>query len=119
MATGLQSSGDGINYRPQTKFAKIMFLHLSVSHSVNRWGGCLAPGPGGRLGVWPVSSPRPGGAGPGGCLSQHALRETPPPPADGYCCGRYASYWNAFLLLGLFVIVKCTFLQPANEVAGR
>ena len=25
--------------------------------------------------------------------------QTPPadPPADGYCCGRYASYWNAFL----------------------
>ena len=22
-----------------------------------------------------------------------------PPPADGYCCGRYASYWNAFLLI--------------------
>ena len=20
------------------------------------------------------------------------------PPADGYCCGEYASYWNAFLL---------------------
>ena len=20
-----------------------------------------------------------------------------PPPADDYCCGRYASYWNAFL----------------------
>ena len=20
------------------------------------------------------------------------------PPSDGYCCGRYASYWNAFLL---------------------
>ena len=20
-----------------------------------------------------------------------------PPPGDGYCCGRYASYWNAFL----------------------
>ena len=20
------------------------------------------------------------------------------PPADGYCCGQYASYWNAFLL---------------------
>ena len=26
-------------YRPQTKFAKVMFLHLSVSHSVHR--GCL------------------------------------------------------------------------------
>ena len=21
----------------------------------------------------------------------------PPPSRDGYCCGRYASYWNAFL----------------------
>ena len=29
--------------------------------------------------------------------SQHALRQTPP-PADGYCCRWYASYWNAFLL---------------------
>ena len=23
----------------------------------------------------------------------------PPPPRDGHCCGRYASYWNAFLLV--------------------
>ena len=28
-------------YRPQTKFAKVMFLHLSVSHSVHSWGGVL------------------------------------------------------------------------------
>ena len=28
-------------YRPQTKFAKVMFLHLSVSHSVHGEGGCL------------------------------------------------------------------------------
>ena len=21
------------------------------------------------------------------------------PPADGYCCGQYASYWNAFLYI--------------------
>ena len=26
----------GDNYRPQTKFAKVMFLHLSANHSVNR-----------------------------------------------------------------------------------
>ena len=26
-------------------------------------------------------------------------RQTHTPPADGYCSGRYASYWNAFLLL--------------------
>ena len=32
-------------YRPQTKFAKVMFLHVSVSHSVHRGGGipaCIA-----------------------------------------------------------------------------
>ena len=34
----------------------------------------------------------------GGGVSQHTLNQTPP-PADGYCWGRYASYWNAFLLL--------------------
>ena len=27
-------------YRPQTKFAKVMFLHLSVSHSVHEGGVC-------------------------------------------------------------------------------
>ena len=35
------------------------------------------------------------GSAPGGCLV-----ETPP---DGHCCGRYASYWNAFLF--------CVFLK--------
>ena len=35
-------------YRPQTKFAKVMFLHLSVSHSVHG-GGCPGPGPGGCI----------------------------------------------------------------------
>ena len=55
-------------------------IFTPVCHSVHRGeGGCLVPGgsvPGGDL-------------LPGGCLV-----ETPP---DGYCCGRYASYWNAFL----------------------
>ena len=32
----------------------------------------------------------------------------PPPPADGYCCGRYASYWNAFLFIFVFVLCKPT-----------
>ena len=46
-----------------------------------------------------VSSPTPGGSpGPHQGGSQHALRQNPPPPTVGYCCGRYASYWNAFLL---------------------
>ena len=95
-------------YRPQTKFAKVMFLHMSVILSM---GGCLGPYPGGGWGSgWGglqahtrgVSRPRPKGSpdpGLGGCVSQHALRQTPPPPADGYCGGRYASYWNAFLFI--------------------
>ena len=30
------------------------------------------------------------------CWDTHTpLGRHPPPPADGYCCGRYASYWNA------------------------
>ena len=64
--------------------------------------GCPGPGPGGpgpggaRPGMGWGPGPGPG-PGPGElCVSQHALRQTP--PAHGYCCGRYASYWNGFLL---------------------
>ena len=57
--------------------------------------------------LWGVSAPRgsapvggvcsrgvsaPGGSAPGGSA-------LPPPGRDGYCCGRYASYWNAFLFI--------------------
>ena len=44
-------------YRPQTKFAKVMFLHLSVSHSVHKGGGCL---PQCMLGYTPRSRHPPG-----------------------------------------------------------
>ena len=86
------------SYRPQTKFVKVMFLHLSVSHSVHG-GVCLVPV--GCLvpeGVCSGGVPAPGEGrsapggvpGPGGSAWWR-------PPRDGYCCGRYASYWNAFL----------------------
>ena len=29
-------------------------------------------------------------------------RDRHPPAADGYCCGRYASYWNAFFFISLY-----------------
>ena len=75
-----------VYYRPQRKFAKVMFLHMSVSHSVHR-GGCLGPGPGGRLGglpgdggvqaqalgVWACPGPDPGGVYP----SMHWGRHPP------------------------------------------
>ena len=30
----------------------------------------------------------------------------PPPPPDGHCNGRYASYWNAFLLINMTFHLK-------------
>ena len=69
--------------------------------------GVSAPGgvgsPGSHLGgglqahTWGVSRPTPGGG-----LSQHALRQTLP-PADGHCCGWYASHWNAILFGYIFM----------------
>ena len=125
-------------YRPQTNFAKVIFLHLSVSHSVHG-GRCLVlgeflvlergvPGLGGAWSQGGLQAHNQGGSwggsGPGlhprgelrgiwsrpttkGELRGIWSRPTPkgevegnwpgPPPPDGYCCGRYASYWNAFL----------------------
>ena len=94
------SSGSWLNqyfyfYRPQTKFVKVMFLHLSFSHSVHRercGGGdwypsipCRSPGPhpGGRLrGLGGVSRPTPGRGvsrpTPRGCLPSCMLGCIPP-----------------------------------------
>ena len=41
-----------------------------------------------------------GGVCSRGACSEGVCVETPLTKADSYCCGRYASYWNAFLLIG-------------------
>ena len=83
-------------YHPQTKFAKVMFFQVSVCSL----GGCLLQG------MFAPGVPAPGGECllPGGSSPwyiDHSLIVTRvvtrPPPHDGYCCGRYASYWNAYL----------------------
>ena len=141
-------------YRPQTKFAKVMFLHLSVGHSVHGghawhdrghawWGPCMAGG----HAWWGVCMA--GGVHDGGCVAggmhgggvhgrgmhdggacmagghawqgacmvgasmvggmhdrRHVWQAGPachacPPDTMRYgrsMRGRYASYWNAFLL---------------------
>ena len=74
------------HYRPQTKFAKIMFLHVSVSHSVHRggvhgWGrACMA---GGGQCVWPA-----GGMHGGGCMVGGAVHGTGVCVAQGGVHGR-------------------------------
>ena len=93
---------------------KVMFLHLSVILSTGRLSrirpGGVCPGGGGLSkhrsrgeGWCPGPGPGEGSvhtqtqAQGGGGVSQYALRQTTPPPADGYCYGQHASYWNAFL----------------------
>ena len=74
--------------------AKVMFLHLSVSHSVHR--GCL-PG----ACVYPSMhwADTPQADTPLGrhSLGRHLPGQTPLP--GGHCSRWYASYWNAFLLI--------------------
>ena len=62
-------------------------------------GGCLGPGPG-PGGRWEVSRPRPGGvqAQAWGCVSQHALRQTPHTQTataadDTYPAGMHSCYY--------------------------
>ena len=90
---------------------------------------------GGSWGVWPggvsrptpkgVSRPTSGGlqahtqgglqAHTHGGLQAHtwgrgipACTEADTLPADGYCCGRYASYWNTFLFYNIFLLCRST-----------
>ena len=65
--------------------------------------------PRGKLRVWAggVQAHTQGGAALGGvpapggwvCLCACSRGSPHPPPPDGYCCGQYASYWNAFLFI--------------------
>ena len=92
-------------YRPQTKFAKVMFLHLFVSHSVHGGSTCSGTPPGRcnlRAGSTPLFRYTPPG-------QVHPLPRagTPlgryPSPREQCMLGdtgnkrRYASHWNAFL----------------------
>ena len=83
----------GITFLPPANevWGKVIFVILFTG------GGGLVPGGGG---VWS----RGDVPGPGGCMLLGG--RVPGPgvvpgrdPPNGYCCGRYASYWNAFLCI--------------------
>ena len=84
-------------YRPQRSCGKVLFLHLSVILVTG--GVCLSA-------CWDTHTP----------LGRHPKAGTPYwadiPPADGYCSGRYASYWNAFLLY------NCNFPFPVTNLTA-
>ena len=77
-------------FLPSATKLRRLFLQVSVCTQ----GGCLVPGgcAWSRGGAWSRGVPGPGGVGIPACTE-------PPPGRDGYCCGRYASYWNAFLFM--------------------
>ena len=86
-------------YRPQTKFAKLIFF-TRVCLSTG-WRGICSPGgawSGGGLLPWGVPAPAGEGFAPGWGVWR--------PPHDGYCCGQYTSYWNAFLYT-LLLLKEC------------
>ena len=80
-------------YRPQTKFAKVMFLHLSVSHSVHSWGG-----------VGGVCTSACWDAHPFGTRGRHAPGSSARWEIRATSL-RYASYWNAYLLFRSFTLI--------------
>ena len=78
-----------------TKLRRLCFYRCVSVHR----GGCLVRGVCLVLG----GSAPGGGSALAGAWSRGvgipACTEADPPRRDGYCCGRYASYWNAFLFL--------------------
>ena len=77
---------------------KVMFSQACVKNSVHRRGVSArhppqADTPLARHPPWWADTPRQADT----LLpwADTSLGQTPPPPADTYCSGRYASYWNA------------------------
>ena len=120
-------------YRPQQSCEGYVFTGVCLST-----GGCLVlvgvcswgvPGPGesaprgvpGPRRSAPGRVPGPGGGLlPGGCLVPGgvgipACTEVDPPGRGGYCCGRYATYWNAFLFRNIFILYTFTHFECAQK----
>ena len=84
------SGMNAIYYRPQRSCGKVMFLHLSVILFTRGVSNRHLPG---QTPPW-ADTGLPLLADTGLPL----LADTPP-QGDDHCSGRYASYWNAFLLI--------------------
>ena len=79
-------------YPPQCSCGKVMFLHLSVGHSVQSEVSSRHHPPGQTP---PLSRPP---------CPVHAGIHHPP---GGHCSGRYACYWNAFLYFATNNLSEC------------
>ena len=84
-------AGDNF-YHPQRSCEGYVFTPLC--HSVHRGGVCLSA-------CWDTTTP-PEAHPPGKHTPPGAPLGRTPPPGDDCRCGRYASYWSAFLLRNNF-----------------
>ena len=81
----------------------LILSHLSETIDVPAWFTPLPDQAPSRPGTPQDQAPPPRDQAPPRSTPPPPLGADPPlgtgtPPADGYCCGRYAFYWNAFLL---------------------
>ena len=81
-AVGTHPAGMLSFYRPQRSCVKVMFLHLSVSHSIHRGWSPWADTP---LGQTPP------------CTVHAGIRST---------SGRYASHWNAYFIHSFTILAQ-------------
>ena len=96
-------------YRPQTKFAKVIFLHLSVSHFVHRGGG--VPG---QVPPWIRYTPLGPGTPPGTRYKPPRTRYTPrpgtsphPPPPEQCMLGDTGNKRAVRILLFVKMLTWC------------
>ena len=118
---------EGFHYRPQTKFAKVMFLHLSVSHSVHRrgstWAGTPWAGtpPPDRYTPWCRYTPWAGTA-PG---QVHPWADTP--PWAGTPPGRYtprqipltSACWDMVNKQAVHILLECILVAITLSQHGK
>ena len=125
-------------YRPQGSCGKVMFLHLSVSHSIH--GGVssasvyagihtsLGRHPPEQTPPWAETPPGltpPGQTPPGrhplpsACWDTHPLLPSACWDRHDHYCGRYGSYWNAFLFGQKSALNWKNLKRKLSEVSGK
>ena len=113
-------------YRPQRSCEGYVFF-TCVCHSVHRGGGvCLSASWDTTAQETPPEQTPPGADTPLPKQTPPGSRHPPQeqtPSQDGYCCGRYASYWNAFLFNYIVIILGTVsahlHLANAKKVGGK
>ena len=97
-------------YCPQCSWVKVIFSQVSVSHSVHR-GRVYPSMPPRQTPPWADTSPADTSwADP----LPSACWDTPP---SSHFCGRYASYWNAFLF-GKVIAENCMKMREIGPTGG-